>query len=104
MANHPEKGHNRTWKKRLRTIVEECKMLKTSMAVEPSSPSVVLLDGSIECFASPRFIALKRRPSGLRHEYRMKASNADNSEAAAHSAFVASWLHKSWSASGNPDQ
>src|SRR5438132_14032952 len=96
MANHPEKGHNRTWKKRLRTIVEECKMLKTSMAVEPSSPSVVLLDGSIECFASPRFIALKRRPSGLRHEYRMKASNADNSDAEANSDFGVSCIRKLW--------
>ena len=31
MTNHPEKGHNRAWKKRVRTIIEECKMLKTSM-------------------------------------------------------------------------
>jgi hypothetical protein len=62
MANHPEKGHNQAWKKRVRTIIEECKMLKTSMAVEPGSPSVVLLDGSIECFASPRFIALNAGP------------------------------------------
>ena len=88
MANHPEKSHTRTWNKRLRTIVEECKMLKTSMV--GWNQAAVLLDGSIECFASPRFIALKRQPSGPRHEYRMKASNADNSEAAAHPAFFAS--------------
>src|SRR5207237_7858872 len=103
MANHPEKGHNRAWKKRVRTIIEECKMLKTSMVggIRQSHRHSPRWKYGMFCFTVIH--CFERQPSGPRHECRMKASNADNSEAAAHPAFVASLPHKSWSASGNPN-